>query len=113
MNIWLVPAQGLACIVVRNNQSSSGGMGCSTPASAEESGLAEISATTVAAVLPDGSSAVDVTRKDGSSVQLTPNQDGAVALSTNQPLSALTYTGPDRATHQLAVASVTPPPPGS
>jgi hypothetical protein len=109
MNIWLVPGERQICIVVRNNQSTSGGMGCTTPAAPRQIGLAEISASTVAAVLPDGSSAVDVTWKDGSSVQLTPNQDGAVALSTNQPLSALTYTGPDRATHRLAVASVTPP----
>jgi hypothetical protein len=38
MNIWLVPGERQICIVVRNNQSTSGGMGCTTPAAARQIG---------------------------------------------------------------------------
>jgi hypothetical protein len=109
---WLVPGRRALCILRReNHQSSTGGGGCDSVANAEKTGFIWHTEHTVAGVLPVGSSAVAVTRTDGSSVKLKPNKAGAVALSSARPLSAVSWTGADGVAHHLTVRSATPPTP--
>jgi hypothetical protein len=88
--IWLVPGLQDVCTIERigrNQQATSGGMACTSPAAIEQYGSIGYGDRSVTAVLPDRSSDLIVTLKDGSSVRLAPNRDGAIARTFNQPVN--------------------------
>lgn len=104
VTIWLVPGRGWLCAITADDHSMGGGGGCVSVTNARKVGFMSRSQHTLVGVLPVGSSAVLVTRKDGSVVKLTPNQAGVVRLSSAQSLSGVTWTGPDGVNHHLPAA---------
>lgn len=113
--VWLVPGPKETCLVLRRSLSgpiarTAIPSACSPNSVVEQSGIVSISGSMIAAVLPDGSSPVTITLRDGSRVQLTPNSDGAIAQNLAQPPSRLSYAGPDGTPHTIAVPTPTPPP---
>lgn len=113
--VWLVPGPRETCLALRRMLSGSIArtaipIACSPNSVVEQSGIVSISADIIAAVLPDGSGPVTVTLRDGSSLQLRPNSDGAIAANLAQPPSRLSYTGPDGTPHAFTVPAPTPPP---
>jgi hypothetical protein len=105
---WVAPSASGLCLILAttNAQGLPGGqVGCTTLAAAASAGMVAASPGELVAVLPDGSGALTVQRADGSSQEMTPNSDGAVALTSTAPISSYSYTTADGAKHNATVAS--------
>lgn len=99
LQMWLVPARRELCDVVVNHgpggpANSGFGTGCIGIAGAEKYGLVASGQTTLTAVLPDGSSDIKVTFKDGSSTLLAPDANGAIVYQPKRLIREISYTSP-------------------
>ncbi len=112
LQVWLVPARRQLCDVEVNSgprvpADTGFGAGCIGIAGAEKYGLVS-SGETFQAVLPDGTSKVKVTFKDGSSILLTPNANGVILYTPKQLMREYSFTSPTGATINQKI--VIPPP---
>lgn len=99
MEMWLVPARRELCDVVINHgpggpTNSGYGIGCISTAGAKKYGLVAFGKTMVSGVLPDDSSDIKVTFKDGSSALLAPDANGAIVYKTKRSIRDISYTSP-------------------
>jgi hypothetical protein len=110
MSVWLVPGAGHLCLVERDSQLGTGSLSCGAASSAETVGIFGTVPGGMFGLLPDGSSAVTVTRADGTSRSVAPSDNGVVAAES-QSVSKLSYTGPDGASHAIPLPQSAPAPP--
>jgi len=106
--IWLVPGPETTCIVARQPLLASRRVQdisstCSADTAAEQRGIIFIPGGIIAGVLPDGSSNPSITLKDGSTMHLATNNDGAFAEQLDPRPTSLSYTGPDGTQNSLRI----------
>lgn len=117
---WLLPANGVLCVLASFGPTGASGpnaasFACKFTAAAQTSGIYIVHNGDIAGVLPDGSGAMTVKRQDGSSTKLVPNSDGAIAQTSAQSVTSISYTGANGAMQQttLPAAPAPPTPPSS
>ena len=99
LQLWLVLAGRQLCEVEVNSgprvpARSGFSDGCIGIAGAEKYGLVSSGRRTFQAILPDGTSNIEITFTDGSSSVLTPNADGVILHTGTRPISRYSFTSP-------------------
>ena len=117
LQVWLVLSRRALCdvevqsgphIPARNGF----GAGCIGIADAEKFGLVSVGKTFFEALLPDGTSKVKITFKDGSSTLLTPNSNGVILYTPKQVMRHYSFTSPTGAKVNQQVLTPPRPPHG-
>jgi hypothetical protein len=116
LQVWVVLIRRQLCEVEvqsgpRVPTRSGFGAGCIGIAGAETYGLVS-AGRSFEALLPDGTSKVRITLRDGSSTLLTPNADGVILYRPKHLMSGYSFTGPTGARINRKVVIAPPPPRG-
>jgi hypothetical protein len=114
--LWLVPARGELCLVEvhgRIDGPNWESTGCTDIATAERRGLTALTDTSFTAILPRGTSPIEVTLSNGSSRRLLANADGGLAAQLDRRVRSITYTGPTGEAIRVPPGFPPPPPPRS
>lgn len=110
LKIWLVPGHGyLAEVEVsyRQDRISQVTAGVTSQVQAERLGMARFDRAQLVAVLPQGSSPVKVTLRDGSVTFVRANLNGAILQTFRQPVRSIAYNGPTGAHQGVGVGLAT------